>query len=209
MTTKVRDVLSRPAAGEARRSGRDAGERVNSLGSRVRQLRVERGLQQRQLAEQAGLTPSLVSQLESGRLTPSLHTLGKIAAALNVRIGSLLDGLPGGRIHVTRAADYPVLSFDGTTEKWEVLGAGLFQGKIRAVVSTLAPHSRGVETEKVVIEPGRMKLFYVLSGRVALHYDGEVYRLQTGDSALLDGGARHSWENLGARRAKVLWVILG
>jgi quercetin dioxygenase-like cupin family protein len=54
-----------------------------------------------------------------------------------------------------------------------------------------------------------MKLFYVLDGKVALHYNGERQTLEAGDSALLDGGAPHGWENLGTKTARVLWVILG
>jgi transcriptional regulator with XRE-family HTH domain len=180
-----------------------------SLGERIKQLRAERALQQRQLAEKAELTPSMVSQIESGRLTPSLHTLGRIAAALGVPIGSLFDGQPPGRLHVTRRREYPVVSFDGTSETWAILGAGLFQGKIRAVVSTLGPRASGVETEKVVIGPGQMKLFYVIEGKVALHYNGERHALETGDSAYLDGGTPHRWENVGTKTAKALWVILG
>lgn len=182
---------------------------MTALGARIRSLRTERELQQRQLAEKAELTPSMVSQIESGRLTPSLHTLGKIAAALGVPIAALFDGQAAGSIAVTRRRDYPVVSFDGSSERWAVLGAGLFQGKIRAVVSTLGPRSRGVTTDKVVIKPGQMKLFYVLGGKVALHYNGDRYTLETGDSALLDGGTPHGWENLGARPAQALWVILG
>ena len=94
-------------------------------------------------------------------------------------------------------------------ERWAVLGAGLFEGKIRAVVATLQGRARGITTEKVLIKPGQMKLFYVLDGKVALHYNGERYPLETGDSALLDGGAPHGWENLGNRPARALWVILG
>jgi uncharacterized cupin superfamily protein len=90
-----------------------------------------------------------------------------------------------------------------------VLGAGLFEGKIRAVVSTLEGRSRGITTDKVVIKPGQMKLFYVLDGKVALHYGGDHHVLETGDSALLDGGVPHGWENLGTRKAQALWVILG
>jgi transcriptional regulator with XRE-family HTH domain len=180
-----------------------------SLGERVRALRAERGLQQRQLAEKADLTPSLVSQIESGRLTPSLNTLRRLADALGVTIASLLDGQPSGSVVVTRKKDYPVVSFDGSSERWTVLGAGLFQGKIRAVVSTLGPRSRGVKTDKVVIKPGQMKLFYVLEGAVTLHYNGEQHRLDAGDSALLDGSQPHSWENLGTTRARALWAILG
>lgn len=182
---------------------------MTALGERIRALRMERELQQRQLAEKAELTPSMVSQIESGRLTPSLHTLGRIAAALGVPIASLFDGRPAGHIVVSRRRDYPVVSFDGSTEQWAVLGAGLFDGKIRAVVSTLGARSRGVDTDKVVIKPGQMKLFYVLEGRVALVYNGERHLLEEGDSALLDGGSPHGWENVGARKARALWVILG
>jgi transcriptional regulator with XRE-family HTH domain len=182
---------------------------VTSLGDRIRSLRTERQLQQRQLAEKAELTPSMVSQIESGRLTPSLHTLGKIAAALSVPIATLFDGLPAGQITVTRRKDYPKVSFDGSSEEWAVLGAGLFEGKVRAVVSTLGPRSRGFTTDKVVIKSGQMKLFYVIDGHVALNYNGERHLLETGDSALLDGGAAHGWENVGSRPARALWVILG
>jgi transcriptional regulator with XRE-family HTH domain len=182
---------------------------MTTLGERIRGLRAERGLQQRQLADKANLTPSMVSQIESGRLTPSLNTLRRLADALSVSIPSLFDGQPAGSLVVSRQKDYPVVSFDGSREQWTVLGAGLFQGKIRAVVSALPARSRGVATDKVVIRPGQMKLFYVLEGRVALHYNGQRHGLESGDSALLDGGLPHGWENVGTRRARALWVILG
>ena len=182
---------------------------MTALGARIKALRGERGLQQRQLAEKAGLTPSMVSQIESGRLTPSLPTLGKLAGALGVPIGQLFEPAPNGRLNVSRKSEYPVVSFDGTTEKWHVLGAGLFKGKIRAVVSTLGPRGKGVKTDKVILEPGQMKLFYVVEGKVSLRYNGEPHTLDAGDSAYLDGGTPHGWENAGTRAAKVLWVILG
>ncbi len=182
---------------------------MTTLGQRIKALRAERQLQQRQLAEKAGLTPSMLSQIESGRLTPSLHTLGKLAAALGMPIAALFESAPNGRLHVSRKKDYPVVSFDGSTERWHVLGAGLFQGKIRAVVSSLGPRGKGVKTDKVILDPGQMKLFYVIEGKVALHYNGEAHRLEAGDSAYLDGGTPHGWENVGPRTARALWVILG
>src|SRR6266498_3270038 len=117
---------------------------MTSLGQRIKALRAERRLQQRQLAEKAGLTPSRLSQ-----------------------------------------------------------------GKIRAVMSTLGPRAKGVKTDKVILDPGQMKLFYVIEGKVALQYNGESHPLEAGDSAYLDGGTPHGWENVGAKAAKVLWVILG
>src|SRR5438046_9427743 len=129
---------------------------MTALGTRIKALRGERGLQQRQLAEKAGLTPSMVSQIESGRLTPSLPTLGKLAGALGVPIGSLFEPAPDGRLHVSRKSEYPVVSFDGSSEQWHVLGAGLFQAKIRAGISTLGPRAKGVDTARGIIQPGRL-----------------------------------------------------
>lgn len=180
-----------------------------SLGARIKALRSERGIRQKELAQKAGLTPSLVSQIESGKLTPSLHTLGRLAGALGVPIGALFDQAPNGRVHVGRRKDYAVVTFDGSAERWEVLSAGLFRGKVRAVVSTLGRRGTSVPPERVLIEPGQMKLMYVLQGRVALLYGGERHVMVAGDSAYLDGGVPHTWENIGAGQARTLWVITG
>ena len=125
-----------------------------SLGARIRGLRTDRGIRQKTLAETAGLTPSLVSQIESDKLTPSLHTLGRLAGALGVPIGAFFEQAPNGQLHVGRRKDYAVVSFDGSTERWEVLAAGLFRGKVRAVVSTLGRRGASVPPERVLIEPG-------------------------------------------------------
>jgi transcriptional regulator with XRE-family HTH domain len=180
-----------------------------SLGARLRGFRTERGIRQRARAGKAGLTPSLVSQIESDKLTPSLHTLGRLAGALGVPIGAFFEQPPNGQLHLGRRKDYAVVSFDGSSERWEVLAAGLFRGKVRAVVSTLGRRGTGVPPERVLIEPGQMKLMYVLDGKVALQYNGARHLLETGDSAYLDGGVPHTWENVGPGTARTLWVITG
>ena len=180
-----------------------------SLGARIKGLRGERGLRQKALAEQAGLTPSLVSQIESDKLTPSLHTLGRLAAALGVPVGAFFEQPPNGRIHLGRRRDNAMVSFDGSAERWEVLAAGLFRGKVRAVVASIEKPGPSVPPERVLLGPGQMKLMYVLQGKIALHYNGERHLLQAGDSAHLDGGIPHGWENLGPGAARTLWVITG
>lgn len=61
------------------------------LGQRIRQLREHQGLSSRALARAAGLSETYVSQIERGRETPSLKTLAKIARALGVPLGDLVD----------------------------------------------------------------------------------------------------------------------
>jgi transcriptional regulator with XRE-family HTH domain len=176
----------------------------------MKTLREERGLLQKQVAEKAGLTASKVSQIESGRLTPNLRTLSKVAVAFGVSVPELLETPARGEsVHISRKGEHPLVSFEDSSERWMVLGAGLFEGKIRAVIATLDGGGRGVSIDKVRIRPGQMKLFYVLQGDVALHHDGKLYRMSKGDSALVDGAAPHRWDNVGRGRARVLWVILG
>ena len=183
---------------------------MNGLGARVKWLRHDRGLLQKHVADKAGLTASMVSQIESGRLNPTLSTLRKLAGAFGISIPELLEPPAGERtIHISRKQQHPLVSFEDCAERWMVLGAGLFEGKIRAVVSTLDRKARGVSTDKVRIKAGQMKLFYVLQGNVALRHADKLYRMSEGDSALVDGAAPHGWDNVGPRRARVLWVILG
>lgn len=55
-----------------------------SLGSKIRTLREEQGMNQAQLAKQTGLSHGLIGQLERGKVQPSLKTLEKLSGALNI-----------------------------------------------------------------------------------------------------------------------------
>ncbi len=65
----------------------------STIGRRVQQLRVERGLTQRQLAEPA-YTPAYISTLESGRVRPSDDALRHLADRLGVGFDELATGRP-------------------------------------------------------------------------------------------------------------------
>ena len=65
-----------------------------SLGSRIRIIRRSRRLTQRALAARAQLAEPFVSRVENDHAEPSIETLGRIAAAMDVTIGDLLEGGP-------------------------------------------------------------------------------------------------------------------
>lgn len=58
-----------------------SGER---LGQRLRQLRLEAGLTQAELAKRTGIHRPNIARVEAGRHTPSLETLARLAAAIGV-----------------------------------------------------------------------------------------------------------------------------
>jgi transcriptional regulator with XRE-family HTH domain len=67
-----------------------AGENANQLGRRVHQLRTMQGLTATALADRAGVTSGLVSQIENGQTMPSLETLESLARELCTSVGYLL-----------------------------------------------------------------------------------------------------------------------
>ncbi len=72
----------------------DAEERVNQmLGAKIRQLRKERSLTLKQLANKTALSVSLISQIELGKSAASVSTLRKLATALGVSMSYLFEGV--------------------------------------------------------------------------------------------------------------------
>jgi transcriptional regulator with XRE-family HTH domain len=64
---------------------------LKRVGSRLRQLRRERGYSQEEVALRAGLDRSYVSGLERGEFNVSVIALAKIARALGVKVGAIFD----------------------------------------------------------------------------------------------------------------------
>jgi transcriptional regulator with XRE-family HTH domain len=67
------------------------GDAKDPLGERLRAARVRSGLSQGQLQVRSGVPKSRVSRYENGHLTPSLHTLRRLARALDISEATLLD----------------------------------------------------------------------------------------------------------------------
>ena len=101
------------------------------LGAQLRAAREAAGLTLKTLAESMGVTPSLLSQIETDKVQPSLNTLYQLVNRLNLSMDALLgvgggdgSGLPGGRgasrPTVQRAGENPSLVLE-TGITWERL----------------------------------------------------------------------------------------
>lgn len=60
-----------------------------TIGERIKKIRLEKGLTQKQLAEKCGLFDSTIRKYESGRQNPKIETVEKIANALGISISQL------------------------------------------------------------------------------------------------------------------------
>lgn len=63
------------------------------LHERLRELRTERGLRLKDIAETAGISVPYLSDLERGRTNPSLETLQTLAGAYGITVHDLLEGV--------------------------------------------------------------------------------------------------------------------
>lgn len=68
-----------------------AAEKPRGVGPRLRQLRIEAGLTQAQLAERAGVADATLSRIERNRLNPSVRLAGALARALGAKMDALFE----------------------------------------------------------------------------------------------------------------------
>lgn len=63
------------------------------FGTHVRQLRLERGLSQEELAFRCERSLNYMSEIETGKRNPTLDTIGAVCTALNVTLVEFFTGM--------------------------------------------------------------------------------------------------------------------
>jgi transcriptional regulator with XRE-family HTH domain/quercetin dioxygenase-like cupin family protein len=81
---------------------------IPPIGERIRSVRQARGTSLRALAREAKVSASLVSQIETGRLRPSVSTLYAITGALGVPLSDVLESPLESAEYDAAAGQFPV-----------------------------------------------------------------------------------------------------
>ena len=101
----------------------EPGLKQQQVGQHVRRLREQARLSVRALAARTGFSPSFISQLENGQVSPSIHSMEKIAGVLGVTLGSFFAAIgPGQGGLVMRKADRQKLPSNWSNAELESLG---------------------------------------------------------------------------------------
>src|SRR5512147_2457994 len=108
------------------------------VGTRLRQLRTERGKSMRSLARDSGLSTNALSMIERGRTSPSVSTLHKLAEALEVPITAFFRLEPPRQSVVfRRTSDRTKVAI--SSGLWEGLGGEAFTGRMEPFVVEIDP----------------------------------------------------------------------
>lgn len=192
----------------------------DKIGPALRQARLARGLSLRGVASAAGISASLLSQVENGKSQPSVSTLYALVSHLGMSLDDLL-GLGSGRAAeadrpvpaetgrpevVQRGADNPVLEMANGV-RWERLAVGPGTAA-DALLVTYEPGAASAADRKLMRHSGT-EYAYLLSGELTLLLDFERHHVRAGDSLCFDSARPHLYVNQGEEPARGVWFVAG
>jgi transcriptional regulator with XRE-family HTH domain len=177
-------------------------DNIESVGTRLRTVREERGLSQRELAQRAGVSTNSISLIERDENSPSVSTLQNLAAALNVKMSYFFDDQEPTQVLHVKAQNRPVISSKGV--QIEGLGGKLNYQEMEPFFVSLKPNSGSGERQ--VVHTGH-ELVCCLSGNVEYLIDGQIYSLEPGDVLMFEAHLPHLWRNVTDEDATILLVL--
>jgi transcriptional regulator with XRE-family HTH domain len=157
-----------------------------------------------QLAARAGVSPSVVSEIERGKANPSLNTLMKVSTALGISMSEFFtresEPTEGREADgVVRVGNRPSMTFPAHGVVYhrltpELLALGLYETEL----------AEGYSNETLpAVHPG-WEIVHVLTGTLEHHHGDAGVILLPGDSVTFDSGITHWLRNPGPGRARAL-----
>jgi transcriptional regulator with XRE-family HTH domain len=193
-----------------------------NLGPQLRALRMARKLSLRSVATAVGVSPSLLSQVETGKTNPSVSTLYALVNHLGVPIEDLLGtGKPaaapaparghlsvvaGDSSAIQRREDAPTIEMEnGVT--WERLAVGPF-GMADPLITTYAPGGSSSVEGRMMRHSG-VEYGYIIEGELTLKLEFDTFLLRQGDSMCFDSMRPHLYINHTDATTRGLWFVVG
>ena len=177
-----------------------------TVGTMVHSLRTEKGMTLAQLAEAAGLSPAIVSQIERGKANPTFITLAQLAHGLEIPVGRFFLGHDEPASPVVRGTDRRNLK--GVTR--ESVGEAAHElltpdrnGLLEAQWIVSPP---GHDTSDAPLRHGGEEFGIILSGKLDVYLDGERYTLEAGDSITYASTVPHWYVNRYEESCVAIWV---
>lgn len=177
------------------------------VGDTLAALRQAASLSLDELSRKAGVSKSMLSQIERGQANPTVAVVWRLANALNVGMGELLDGAapPGpATIELLAAHAAPAIrSPDGLCEL-RILGPIALAGQFEWYTLSMQP---GGVLESQPHEDGTREHLSAMSGVLEVRSGDQVQRIKTGESARYAADRPHGILNPGKTVASA-WLVV-
>jgi transcriptional regulator with XRE-family HTH domain len=167
----------------------------------MKELRIQFGLTQQELADRAELTKGFISQLERNQNSPSVGTLLDIIQCLGMTPAEFFTDAEPEQI-VFKAEDYFEKNDDEKNCCIEWIIPNAQKNAMEPVRLTL--HGGG--TSEVYMPHEGEDFGYVIKGTVYINYGGKTQQVHAGESFYFKAGKKHYLSNPGTRDAVLIWV---
>ena len=202
-----------------------ASDAPSALGPRLREIRLARGVGLRELARRLDLSPSAISQIETGKMQPSVRTLYAFASEFGVTVDEVLfEGAPppqGGAsaagseaapagpepgLAVQRAVGRPAITLNSGVQ-WERLMFWADED-VEFIEATYEPGGASSPDDALVRHNGH-EFGHVLSGTLRVVVGFDEFVLGPGDSVTFPSSTPHRLSNEGNETVRAIWVVRG
>ncbi|MCH7344849.1 XRE family transcriptional regulator [Pelomonas sp. CA6] len=177
------------------------------VGATLQALRQAQGLSLDELSRRAGVSKSMLSQIERNQANPTVAVVWRLANALRVELSDLLSGerpaAPG--IELVAAHATPALSSPDGLCRLRILGPIDLAGQFEWYELTVQP---GGALESEAHEPGSREHLSVLSGELEVSASGSRQQLGAGETARYAVDGPHAIRNHGGQPATAMLVVL-
>ncbi len=179
---------------------------VEEVGRRLKEVRRQRDMTLKEVAEASGMSPTHISEIERGKTSPTVGALRKIANALGKDTAYFVEEKPFPKVSVVKKEDRESILLQGADDTFlsaKALTNGIPAGRVKVVLvdheqgGKRSPHSH--DGEEAIL---------VLKGEAKVQVGGEEFVVGPGDCLHFSSKVEHSAEFTGEGRNKVLWVTV-
>jgi len=177
------------------------------VGATLQRMRLERSLTLEDLSRTAGVSKSMLSQIEREKANPTIAVAWRLANALGVDIAELLSSevKKQDAIRILEAHETPTLPGEHAGYVLRILGPMELAGKFEWYELTLAPDGELVSAPH---DPGTTEHLTLLHGSVELDVNNIRKKLKVGATARYAADLPHAIHNTGKSEAKALMVVI-
>lgn len=179
------------------------------IGERIKRLRLKKSMGLVELGRHTGLSASFLSQLETGRVVPTLRNLARISMVFSKDLSYFFETEPHSVFRVHRRKErvrLPQTGVEPPTYFFESLGYMVPDRHMDPYFAEFIPLVDGQEP-KAHMHPG-FEFLYVLSGELSVQHGDHRDTLEAGDAVYFDASTAHSYICSGARPASALIVTM-
>jgi transcriptional regulator with XRE-family HTH domain len=179
------------------------------IGERIKRLRLKKSMGLVELGRHTGLSASFLSQLETGRVVPTLRNLARISIVFGKDLAYFFEAEPQAMFRVHRKRDrqrLPQSGVEDPTYYFESLGYMVPDRQLDPYYAEFLPQTKAAEARPHV-HPG-FEFLYVLEGELEIRHADKTHILEVGDGVYFDASTPHAYKCHGKTPAMVIIVTM-